>query len=74
MYEDLPRLSRNITKFLPLPQLTWKKAEHEFEKQFFSHALKEHDWNVAQAAKDISVAPETLHRKIKKLHIHKTPI
>ena len=69
MYEQVPELSRNIAKFLPYQELTWKEAEGEFEKQFLEHSLQENQGNVAQTAKQINIRAETLHRKIKKLGI-----
>ena len=71
MYEELGSLSRNIAKFLPREEITWKQAEKEFEKQFLEHVLEEYQWNVSQTAKKIKLRPETLHRKIKKLHLKK---
>lgn len=67
LYQELPSLSRNIAKFLPSPELTWKEAEEEFERQFLCHALKENAGNIAQAAKRVKLRVETLHRKVKKL-------
>ena len=65
MYEEVPRLSKNISKFVTHHTMTWKQAEEEFEKHFLSNILKETD-NVKQAAFKIGLRPETLHRKIKK--------
>ena len=70
MYQEVSSLSRNIAKFLPLEELSWKDAEREFERQFFTQTLKDNDWNVAKTAKKIEIRTETLHRKIKKLGIH----
>lgn len=67
VYQDVPTLSRNIAKFLPHQDLTWKDAEKEFEKQFFVQALEDNDWKVSQTAKKIGIRVETLHRKIKRL-------
>jgi len=69
MYQEVSSLSRNIAKFLPLEELTWKEAEREFEKQFLGQALKENNWNVSQTAQKVKIRAETLHRKIKKLGI-----
>ena len=69
MYQEVSTLSRNIAKFLPLEELTWKEAEREFEKQFLTQALQESDKNVTKTAKKIALRPETLYRKIKKLEI-----
>ena len=67
MYEQVSKLSRNIAKFLPHHDLTWKEAEQEFEKQFLSQALKENSGNVAKTAGKLDIRVETLHRKVKKL-------
>jgi len=67
MYEEVKSLSRNIAKFLPHHDLTWKEAEREFEKQFLLHALEDNNWKIAQTADKIGIRAETLHRKIKKL-------
>lgn len=69
MYREVPTLSRNIAKFLPHQELTWKEAEREFEKQFLTHALNENNWNISKTAKGLEIRVETLHRKIKKLHL-----
>lgn len=70
-YQELPALSRNIAKFLPYQELTWKEAEWEFEKQFLRQALAEHGWKVSETAKRIKLRAETLHRKIRKLGLQK---
>ena len=67
MYEDVPILSRNIAKFLPHQDFTWKEAEKEFEKQFLEKALKDSNGNISKAAVKVDIRVETLHRKIKKL-------
>lgn len=67
MYEEVQALSRNIAQFIPHQEMTWKEAETEFEKQFFSHVLEENNWRVSKTAERIKLRPETLHRKIKKL-------
>lgn len=69
MYGDIPNLSRNIAKFIALPDLTWKEAEKEFEKQFLVRALAENEGNVSKTAHKIKIRAETLHRKIKKLKL-----
>ena len=66
-YKEVPKLSRNIAKFLPKPDMKWKEAEREFEKQFLTKALKENEGNVSKTADQIENRVETLHRKIKKL-------
>ena len=67
MYEEISTLSRNIVKFLPHKDLTWKEAEDEFEKEFFNHSLRESKGNISEAAKHIGIRAETLHRKLKQL-------
>lgn len=67
MYEEVPRLSRSIVPFVQHKEVHWKEAEREFEKQFFQRRVQKHNGNVAQAAREIRIRPETLYRKIKKL-------
>ncbi|HLD01184.1 MAG TPA: helix-turn-helix domain-containing protein [Candidatus Nanoarchaeia archaeon] len=69
MYQEVPSLSRNIAKVLPPPEMTWKEAEQEFERQFLSHALEENLGRVSDTAHKIGIRAETLHRKIKKLKL-----
>lgn len=69
MYQEVSVLSRNIAKFLPLEELTWRGAEKEFEKQFFEQVLRENDFNITKTAKKANIRIETLYRKIKKLGI-----
>ncbi|MFH1683181.1 MAG: helix-turn-helix domain-containing protein, partial [Candidatus Woesearchaeota archaeon] len=71
LYEEIPKLSRNIARFLPHEDLTWKEAESEFEKQFLEQALQDNNWNVGDTAKKIKIRAETLSRKIKKLALKK---
>ena len=71
MYQDVPSLSRNIAKFIPHQDMTWKDAETKFEKQFLKHALKEHHWKISETAKGLDIRAETLHRKVKKLKLIK---
>ncbi|MBU0457177.1 MAG: helix-turn-helix domain-containing protein [Nanoarchaeota archaeon] len=71
IYQEVPTLSRNIAKFLPHQEFTWKEAECEFEKQFLTHALNDNKWKITEAANKIDIRPETLHRKIKKLRLAK---
>jgi len=67
MYEKVSDLSRNIAKFLPHQDLSWKEAEKGFEKQFLAQAIKSHNGNISKTAKEIELRVETLHRKVKKL-------
>ncbi len=66
MYENLRSLSRNIAKVIPHRDISWKEAEHEFEKVFLIYALRENEWNVAKTSQRIEIRVETLHRKMKK--------
>lgn len=68
-YREVPKLSRNIARFLPDPKRTWKEAERDFERQFLTHHLEESKGNVALAADKIKIRTETLHRKLKSLHL-----
>ena len=70
-YQDVPSLSRNIVKFLPYQEWSWKEAEQEFEKQFLQQALKENQGKIGETAAKIGIRPETLHRKMKKLGVRK---
>ncbi|MDP3640485.1 MAG: helix-turn-helix domain-containing protein [Nanoarchaeota archaeon] len=72
MYEEIPALSRNIAKMLPQQHLTWGEAEKEFEQQFFTQALKEHQGSIAPAARCMGLRAETVHRKIRKLRVART--
>ena len=74
IYQEVPSLSKSIAKFLPHLDLTWKEAEHEFEKQFLAQALQENSWNISKTAAMIRLRPETLHRKIKKFGLHPAKI
>ena len=39
----------------------------EMESLFIMAALKRHNWNRTETAKDLAINPSTLYRKIKKL-------
>ncbi len=67
VYKEIPELSRNIAKFLPHEEVTWKEAEREFERSYLQQTLAEHGWNISRTAAAIGLRAETLHRKIKKL-------
>ncbi len=71
LYQEVDFLSRNIAKFLPPPELSWKQAEQEFEKQFLLQALEESGWKIQAAAAKLKIRPETLYRKVKRLGIRK---
>lgn len=70
IYEAVPSLSKNIAKFIPHQDLTWKEAEREFEKQFLKHALKQNNRKISETASKIGIRTETLHRKVKKLGLN----
>ncbi len=67
MYQEVSTLSRNIAKFIPFEELSWKDAEREFERQFLQQALRENDNNIGKTAQKMELRVETLYRKIKKL-------
>ncbi|MFH0700981.1 MAG: helix-turn-helix domain-containing protein [Candidatus Woesearchaeota archaeon] len=69
MYQEVPSLSRNIAKFIPFEELSWKEAEREFEKQFLRQALHENGNNISKTAQKIELRVETLYRKVKKLEL-----
>jgi len=69
MYQEVSTLSRNIAKFIPFEELSWKDAEREFERQFLAQALHENENNISKTAHKIDLRIETLYRKIKKLGI-----
>lgn len=71
LYQEVDSLSRNIARFLPPPELSWKQAEQEFEKQFLVQALEESGWKISVAAAKLKIRPETLHRKVRRLGIRK---
>ena len=72
MYRNVEKLSENIIRELPAIDMTWKKAESEFEKEFIKKVLEENKWNITKTAKKIKLRYETLHRKIKKLGLEKS--
>ncbi len=71
LYQEVDSLSRNIARILPPPELSWKQAELEFEKQFLRQALEENGWKISVAALKLKIRPETLHRKVKKLGLRR---
>ncbi|MBS3124123.1 hypothetical protein J4437_05835 [Candidatus Woesearchaeota archaeon] len=66
MYADIPGLSRNIAKFLPHQEITWKEAERDFERQFLSKTLIDNKGEINKTAKRLKIRVETLYRKIKR--------
>ncbi|MBS3158023.1 hypothetical protein J4206_01920 [Candidatus Woesearchaeota archaeon] len=69
MYKNVSTVSEDILKSLPVKDLTWKEAEHEFEKEFLRKALLQHNGNISKTAKKIKIRYETLIRKMKKLGV-----
>ncbi|MBD3248858.1 hypothetical protein GF336_02320 [Candidatus Woesearchaeota archaeon] len=65
MYENVSQLSGDIIKELPALEMTWKEAEHEFEKAYLKKALKKYK-TIAKTSRNIRLRYETLHRKLKK--------
>jgi len=68
VYENVDELSGNIIKELPALEMTWKEAEVEFEKAYFKKVIKKFK-TITEAAKNIKIRYETLHRKLKKLNL-----
>jgi len=69
MYNSMGAISENILKELPEPMLSFKQAQIEFEKRFFSKALKENKYNLSKTSKKIGLRQETLNRKLRALKI-----
>jgi len=67
MYRGVEKLSSEIVRELPFVEMTWKDAEHEFEKAYIGRVLKECGNNISKSAKKMNLRYETLHRKIRKL-------
>jgi len=44
---------------------TLRTAREEFEKEYLTRKLEEHDWNVSKTAESIEVERSNLHRKMK---------
>lgn len=71
VYENVEGISEDIVKELPAVEMTWDEAEKEFDKEYLKKILDKNDWNLTNTAKKIGLRYETLHRKLKKLNIHK---
>lgn len=56
-----------------LDQPTFKKAKHEFEKEYLRRKLQEYHWNISQTAEAIGLERSHLHRKIKAHGVEPTP-
>lgn len=51
----------------------YRLARERFEKSFFTHRLKENDWNISRTAEIVGLERSNLHRKMKQLGIKKQP-
>ncbi len=56
-------------KELPMKNLI-KNISKEYEKEMIQKTLQKHNGNVTKASKELGIARETLHRKIKSLNLH----
>jgi DNA-binding NtrC family response regulator len=65
MYQQVETLSKNIARFIPYKEMSWKEAEREFEKQFLEQIIKNSQEKISKTARRIGIRPETLYRKIK---------
>ncbi len=63
--------SNNSKNFHLWRTATLKKAKLEFEKKFIISKLKEHNWNIAQTAKDLNIDRSNLFKRIHALEIVK---
>ncbi|MCK4656324.1 MAG: sigma 54-interacting transcriptional regulator [candidate division Zixibacteria bacterium] len=62
--EDLPE---NLQARGAIPIVEIASTMKEMESLFIMAALKRHNWNRTETAKDLAINPSTLYRKIKKL-------
>ncbi len=69
MYKNVSNVSEDLLKVLPVKDITWKEAEHEFEKEFLRKILFEYNGNISKTARKIKIRYETLIRKMKKLGV-----
>lgn len=69
IYKHMPQFSQDIAKALPKTAMNIKEAEIEFEKEYFTKLLADHQGNLSQTAKAAKIRYETLLRKLKKLGI-----
>jgi DNA-binding NtrC family response regulator len=67
VYKQVETVSKDILDELPEKQITLKKAEEEFEREYIRKALAESKGNVTKTAKKIGLRYETLLRKMKSL-------
>ncbi len=71
IYQDIPKLSKNIAFSIPDEEMTWKEAELAFEKEYFKYHLKTNKETTKQLAERVGLRPETVCRKLKKLGLNK---
>lgn len=57
------------SKELPMKNLI-KNISNEYEKELIQKTLQKYNGNVTKASKELGIARETLHRKIKALNLH----
>ena len=69
MYDATPRISKDIVEELPDMEMSLKKAEEEFEKEYLKVKLEENDNDIVKTAAKIKLRYETLLRKVKKLDL-----
>jgi len=48
---------------------TYQEAKQAFQREFFSHALHAHNWNVSETAKSLKIDRTNLYKKMQKLGI-----
>lgn len=62
--KEEPSKSDVMNKILAL---TYREAVEFFEKEYFSRLLKEHQWNLGEISRRMSISREWLSKKIKRL-------
>jgi DNA-binding NtrC family response regulator len=67
VYKQVDTVSKEILEELPEKQITLKKAEEEFEREYLKKAFAENDGSLTKTAKKIGLRYETLLRKMKSL-------
>ena len=72
VYKNVPGISSDIVKDIALPDMSWKQAEKEFEKEYLQKALEKYNHNLSLTSKKIKIRYETLLRKIKSLGISRS--
>ncbi len=69
VYKNVSEISKDILKELPEEEITLREAEKEFERQFLTRALLQHNRNIKETAEKLGLRYETLIRKMRKLGI-----